>query len=163
MNSNNYIFGDVRDMYFRDGSFDEIVSQSSLEHIDMENSIYGYGKKIRTHVKSYDYVKMVIEIARIIKHGGSLLITIPFGKYENHSFFPQFDEEMLKKMMEAFTGLGTIKTNFFKYEKTGWRFAEIQELAAVESYNPNTGIMKSDDGAAHRRGVSCLEFVKESI
>ena len=33
----SYVYGDLRDLPFRDNFFDEIVCQSTLEHIDMDN------------------------------------------------------------------------------------------------------------------------------
>jgi SAM-dependent methyltransferase len=156
----NYVFGDLRDMYFKDESFDEVVSQSTIEHIDMDNSIYGYEEKHTKEEKSYEYLKAVSEMVRVLKPGGKLLLTFPFGKYENHGFFQQFDEEMLKRMLTLFRDKGSIETDYFKYEKEGWRFAALSELHAIESFNPHTGKGKSDDGAAHSRSIACIEFIK---
>lgn len=158
----NYVFGDLRDMYFKDESFDEVVSQSTIEHIDMDNSIYGYEEKHTKEEKSYEYLKAVSEMVRVLKPGGKLLLTFPFGKYENHGFFQQFDEEMLKKMFALFVDKGSIETDYFKYEKDGWRFADLSELHTIESFNPHTGRGKSDDGAAHSRSIACIEFIKRS-
>lgn len=157
----NYVFGDLRNMYFKNETFEEIVSQSTIEHIDMDNSIYGYDEK-HTVEKSYEYLKAVEEMIRVLKKGGKLLITFPFGKYENHGFFQQFDQEMLSKILDLFKGIGRTETDYFKYEKTGWRFAGSSELAEVESYNPHTGKGKGNDGAAHCRSVACIEFVKNT-
>lgn len=156
----NYVFGDLREMYFKDNTFDEIVSQSTIEHIDMDNSIYGYDKENSTDVKSFEYLKAIKEMMRVLKPGGKLLVTFPFGKYEHHGFFQQFDEEMLNKIFDLFNGNGTFETDFFKYEKSGWRFAQKTELIHTQSYNPHTGKGKLDDGAAHCRSVACIEFIK---
>jgi SAM-dependent methyltransferase len=156
----SYVFGDLREMYFKDGTFDEIVSQSTIEHIGMDNSIYGYEEKNIAFEKSYDYLMAVKEMQRILKPGGKLLITFPFGKHEHHGFFQQFDEEMLERILDLLSKNGNPITDFFKYEHTGWRFASTPELAQVISYNPHTGKGKLDDGAAHCRSIACIEFVK---
>ena len=155
----NYVFGDLRNMFFKDETFEEIVSQSTIEHIDMDNSIYGYNDKF-TQDKSYEYLKAVSEMLRVLKHGGKLLITFPYGKFENHGFFQQFDQEMLLKIINLFNGKGESQVDYFKYEKEGWCFAQPNELAEVESYNPHTGKGKGNDGAAHCRSIACIEFVK---
>lgn len=157
----NYVYGDLRKMYFKDNCFEEIVSQSTIEHIDMNNSIYGYEGDV-SNEKSYEYLIAVKEMVRILKPGGKLLLTFPFGKYENHGFFQQFDREMVQKILDLFTGAGITTMDLFKYEKSGWRFAHMDELAEVTSYNPHTGKGKSDDGAAHCRSISCIEFIKNS-
>jgi len=158
----SYVFGDLREMYFKDAAFDEIISQSTIEHIGMDNSIYGYEERNIATVKSYDYLKAVKEMERILKPAGKLLITFPFGKHEHHGFFQQFDEEMLDKILGLLSNNGSLNTDFFKYERTGWRFASKPELAEVVSYNPHTGKGKLDDGAAHCRSVACIEFVKNN-
>jgi SAM-dependent methyltransferase len=156
----SYVYGDLRKMYFNNCVFDFIVSQSTIEHIDMDNSIYGYSdKNIRTD-KSYDYLKAVYELERVLKSGGKLLITVPFGKFENHGFFQQFDNDMLDRMTNLIKDKGTIELDFFKYDKQGWRFAKREELNSMESFNPHTGKGKLDDGAAHCRSIVCMEFNK---
>lgn len=161
-NKINYVFGDLRSTFFKDETFEEIVSQSTIEHIDMNNSIYGYEEKNTQGQKSYEYLRAIAEMIRILKPQGKLLITFPFGKYEYHGFFQQFDEEMLQKAISLFDGKGTVSVDFFKYEKNGWRFASKEELSQTESYNPHTGKGLSDDGAAHCRSIACIEFIKNS-
>ncbi len=156
----SYVYGDLRNLYFKEESFDEIVSQSTIEHIDMDNSIYGYDEKNTKEEKSYEFLKAVREMLRVLKPGGKLLITFPFGKYEYHGFFQQFDDEMLQKILNLFLDRGKFIVEFIKYEKSGWRFATKDELSQIESYNPHTGKGKGIDGAAHCRSIACIEFIK---
>jgi len=161
----SYVYGDLRDSPFRNNFFEEIVCQSTIEHIDMDNSMYGYDLKSTLEVvtnKSYEYLKVIEELLRVLKINGQLLLTFPFGKFENHGFFQQFDDEMLQRIFDLFEGKGNIETDYFKYEKEGWRFAEKNELSQVESYNPHTGKGKSDDGAAHCRSIACIKFLKNA-
>lgn len=156
----SYVFGDLRLLPFKNDYFEVIVSHSTIEHIDMDNSIYGYNEGRSQGEKSYEYLKAILEMLRVLKHNGKLLITFPYGKYEYHGFFQQFDKEMLQKILDILKLHGSYNLDFFKYEKSGWRFAEQTELAMVESYNPHTGKGKSNDGAAHCRSICCIEFVK---
>lgn len=160
----SYVYGDLRDLPFKNDFFEEIVCQSTIEHIDMDNSMYGYDLKSTLNIvtnKSYEYLKVIKELLRVLKTNGQLLLTFPFGKFENHGFFQQFDDEMLQRIFDLFEGKENIKTDYFKYEKEGWRFAERDELSQVESYNPHTGKGKSDDGAAHCRSIACIKFIKK--
>ncbi|BAO74410.1 methyltransferase domain-containing protein [Winogradskyella sp. PG-2] len=159
----SYVYGDLRDLPFKDDFFEEIVCQSTIEHIDMDNSIYGYNiehNKNETK-KSYEYLLVIEELIRVLKSKGKLLITFPFGKFENHGFFQQFDDEMLVRLTTLFNNRGDFEIDYFKYEKEGWRFANRNELRNVASYNPHTGKGKLEDGAAHCRSVACVSFNKK--
>jgi len=158
----SYVYGDLREMPFNDCIFDVVVSQSTIEHIDMDNSMYGYDipHNENNQVKSYEYQRAISEMIRVLKKGGTLLLTFPFGKFENHGFFQQFDEEMLQRILNSFDGLGTHTTTFFKYEKDGWTNANKEEVLHSESYNPHTGKGKKDDMAAHSRSIACVKFNK---
>lgn len=158
----SYVYGDLREMPFKDNWFDTIVSQSTIEHIDMDNSIYGYDishNKDETK-KSYEYIKAVKEMIRVLKNNGSLFITFPFGKFENHGFFQQFDKEMLEKIISLFEYQGIYNASFFKYLPDGWMNSNLIDCKDSESFNPHTGKGKKDDFAAHSRAICCIHFKK---
>lgn len=158
----SYVYDDLRNVPFKDELFDVVVSQSTIEHIDMDNSIYGYDIAHNDDEvsKSFEYLKAVSELIRVLKPDGKLLLTFPYGKFENHGFFQQFDEEMLNKLLTLFINRGDFNCTFFKYEEQGWRFANKKELETIVSYNPHTGKGKQNDNAAHCRSVVCIEFIK---
>jgi SAM-dependent methyltransferase len=157
----SYIYGDLRNIPFKDGVFDEIVCQSTLEHIDMDNSIYGYqiDNSSSKMEKNYEYVKVVSELYRLLKPQGVLLITVPYGKYENHGFFQQFDRTMIDRLEIALPN-GEIETDYFTYTLQGWKYSSMNDCNQSTSYNPHTGAGKGTDGAAHSRSVCCIKFIK---
>lgn len=159
----SYVYGDLRDLPFKDNLYDIVVSHSTIEHIDMDNSMYGYDLSHNENVteKSYSYLVAVNEMIRVLKHEGKLLLTFPFGKFENHGFFQQFDDEMLARITDLFDDKDSYELTFFKYENDGWVFSSQNELKNAESFNPHTGIGKKDDNAAHSRGVVCVSYVKK--
>jgi len=158
----SYVFGDLRNMIFKDNVFDFVVSQSTIEHIDMDNSMYGYELSFNKDntCKSYEYIIAVKEMIRVLKSKGTLLLTFPFGKFENHGFFQQFDTEMLNKILGLFENKGNHSITFFQYKNDSWNFAKINEVSESESFNPHTGKGKKDDFAAHSRAIACVEFNK---
>lgn len=160
----SYIYGDLRDIPFKSNLFDCIISQSTIEHIGMDNSIYGYdiADDKKSEQKSYDYLRAIDEMIRVLKPTGTMLITFPYGKFENHGFFQQFDSEMLKRISEMLNGSGVAEYDYFKYENTGWYSANQEELFNYESYNPHTGKGKGTDDAAHCRSVCCIKFIKNA-
>jgi len=159
----SYVYEDLRELPFKDSYFDEIASISTIEHVDMDNSIYGWNQNnahIHNQNKSYEYLKVIHELNRVLKPNGSLLITFPFGKFENHGFFQQFDDEMLLKITDILGGSGEYELDFFKYTPKGWEFCNQNDCKDIVSYNPHTGKGKLDDGAAHCRSVCCIKFKK---
>ena len=159
----SYVYADLRELPFRDCWFDEIVCQSTLEHIDMDNSMYGYeiknvgGEK----QKSYEYMKVIHELLRILQKDGMLLMTFPYGKFENHGFFQQFDHEMVDRIIGYMNVNGKTEIKFLKYLSNGWAVSSQEDCEVAISYNPHTGIGKGEDGAAHSRAICCLKFIKE--
>ncbi len=158
----SYDFGDLRDLPYKNELFDEIVCQSTIEHIDMDNSIYGYeiSKHENITQKSYEYLRVIDELVRVLKNNGKLVLTFPYGIFENHGFFQQFDSEMTQQILDKLKLLGSFNADYLLYTKTGWKFATAEECANSRSYNPHTGNGKGTDGAAHCRCVCCIEFIK---
>jgi SAM-dependent methyltransferase len=160
----SYVYGDLRRLPFKDDYFDVVVSQSTIEHIDMNNSMYGYeidyNKKEET--KSFEFIEAIKEMIRVLKPAGMLLITFPFGKFENHDFFQQFDKEMLEKLLNVFQGNGTYKHDFFRYLPEGWVSCNESDCKEIISFNPHSKSGEGNDGAAHCRSICCLKFIKNS-
>jgi SAM-dependent methyltransferase len=157
----SYVYEDLRNIPFKNNFFDEVVCISTIEHIDMDNSIYGYSLPVNnTKLKSYDYLNVINELVRVLKKNGILLLTFPFGKFENHGFFQQFDIEMVKRITELLQLEGKNEIIFFKYLKHGWILSNENDCSDCESYNPHTGVGKKDDNAAHSRAICCIKFIK---
>jgi SAM-dependent methyltransferase len=159
----SYVYGDLRDLPFKNDFFEEVVCQSTIEHIDMDNSIYGYDLKSTLDVvtnKSYEYLKVIDELLRVLKTNGQLLLTFPYGKFENHGFFQQFDVEMVEKITYKLECLGVYDLTFFKYLPEGWIISSQEDCNDSESFNPHTQIGKKDDFAAHSRAICCMKFIK---
>jgi hypothetical protein len=158
----SYNFGDLRELPYKDNFFNEVVCQSTIEHIDMDNSIYGYDLAPVSKVidKSYEYLKVIDELVRVLKSKGQMLLTFPFGKFENHGFFQQFDSEMVNRILQHFNSHGTSSVNYYLYANNAWNFSNENDAKDAESYNPHTGIGKKDDFAAHSRAICCIKFLK---
>jgi SAM-dependent methyltransferase len=154
----SYVYGDLRDLYFKEKVFDIVVCQSTIEHIDMDNSMYGYDLSHNQAVteKSYQYLTVVDELLRVTKNGGTLLLTFPYGRFENHGFFQQFDEEMVARITDKMQDNYSLM--FFEYLPDGWVISSQEKCNQAESYNPHTGKGKKDDFAAHSRAICCIKY-----
>lgn len=159
----SYIYGDLRSMPFKDNLFDQIACISTLEHIDMDNSMYGYQIPNNgwSNEKSFEFLKAVKELIRILKPGGKLFITVPYGKFENHGFFQQFDEELVHRMKEVLQSSGNVVEDYFQYVEGCWQFSNSESCRNSISFNPHTNVGKLDDGAAHCRAICSLIIIKK--
>jgi len=149
----SYVFGDIRKMPFKDNCFDYINCMSTLEHIGMDNTIHTKDQKHKEE-KLFDFEKAISELKRVLKKGGRIFITVPFGKYQNFSHFQQFDSSRISRVLEIFEPQKH-EINYYKYTKEGWNISDETSCRDVEySKGPN------DDFGAGARAVACMELVK---
>lgn len=154
----SYLYEDLRSLPLRDNSYDEIVCISTLEHIGMDNSIYG--DSAGSNMSARSWLIAVQELLRVLKKGGRMYVTIPYGKFEEHGFFQQFNSDMLNEILEILDPAGSSDIVFFRYHKDGWHFASREACDDAESFNPHTGVGKKDDCAAHSRAICAIVFKK---
>jgi SAM-dependent methyltransferase len=164
----SYIYSDLRDLPLRDGYYDEIVCASTLEHVGADNEIYVAGKR-SFEAATGERRDAVRQLARVLKPGGRLLVTVPFGRRENHGTFEQFDSPLLAELVAAFPG-GVESSAFFRYTADGWQRTDEAGCAGAE-YSAETARATAEgrppdsarfdaDRAAAARAVACLELVK---
>ena len=111
-------YADIRHTCFKDNLFDVIVCSSVLEHVGMDNT-YIYSDESKFNEKrTEDYLLVIDELHRLLKQGGRLLLTFPFGRYENLGWLQQFDINNVKKIIKRFGGKSNLY--FYKYTKNGW-------------------------------------------
>lgn len=163
----SYVFGDLRNIYFKDESFDVIVCISTIEHIGMDNSMYTRKKTTNNPEKPNDFIIAVKELKRILKSGGTLFCTFPFGKYENHGWFQQFDSGLIDVLKKEFAPAEYEET-IFKYNPEGWIVSSRQECSDCEFFDvhtskyfdPSSTIEYPPDYPAGERAVACLKLIK---
>jgi SAM-dependent methyltransferase len=148
----SYVYGDLRDLPFRDDWFDAVVSLSTLEHVGMDNSSYGSGAPVSNDPDS-DLALAVAELRRVLKPGGELLVSVPFGAPENHGWFRQFgteDLDLLVGLLEP----SELSVEIFRYDLGGWKRSK-RGAASGASYHQATGD-PAEDRAAAARAVACI-------
>jgi SAM-dependent methyltransferase len=163
----SYSFGDIRRSPFRDRYFESIACISTLEHIGLDNTIYG--AKTMAASGQDGFVLAMKEMRRLLAPGGTLSFTVPFGRYENHGWFQQFDEPMLRRAMEAFGPSIGSRVAVYRYSPSGWALSSPSESQDCRYQAPPTrgavsNRMGADpkpsyDGAAAARAVACVRLV----
>ena len=163
----SYIFGDIRNLLFQDDSFDYITCISVLQHIGMDNTVF-YVKDLRyKEEKIFDFEKAISELRRVLKKGGKLFITVPFGKYQNLGRLQQFDSHRLSRIIDVFKPQEHHIT-YYRYTKEGWnisseescRDAEYFDFRTTKYFDKKNFRGFDEDSAAASRAVACIEMTK---
>lgn len=162
----SYVYGDLREIDFRDGWFDAITCVSTIEHIGMDNAIYA-APHLAAPSNSADFLRAVKELRRVLKPGGALCITFPFGRYERHGFLQQFDAALTDALISAFEP-SNVEETIYRYDRDGWQLSDRAGAATASYFNVHaTGHLEHErsegypaDLAAAARAVACLRLTR---
>ena len=157
-----YVVSDVRTHKLPKGlKFDCVTCISTLEHIGMDNTRYGVpGREINPYPDHPE--RNAIEAMRclldLVKAGGTLLITVPFGPFEYlYSYgnplpiYYTFDKPRLMSLIDSLS-IANVKYSIYKDEfGVGWVKTDIDDLT----------IVKQSVGRAAAGAVACMSITKQ--
>jgi hypothetical protein len=155
----SYLFGDLRELPVRDSYYDCVASISTLEHVGMNNERY---TNVREEIREGEYLIALDELWRVLRPGGSMYITVPFGLPTPLDWFQQFNSRMIQEMIER-VGPSESSTAFYCYSPSGWNIGDETEASKCEYTDPdlwfNTESVNPNLPAA-AGSVACLEMRK---
>lgn len=154
----SYDYEDLRCLPYQTDLFDWIACVSTIEHVGMDNTLYT-NTAAKGESKPKDYLLALAELKRVLKPGGFLYLTAPFGKAADHGWFQVFDHEMIEGLIENFQP-SDMKQDYFLYRQEGWRRCEPSEAAMATIFNIHASKGYDPDFAAAARAVFCLELKK---
>ncbi len=140
------VVGDVRECVFRDAAFDLILLVSTIEHVGRDNTAYGIDGGGGEEGPDR---RAIATVARWLAPGGRLLLTVPFGRFEDHGWLVNYDAARLDALVAA-SGL-RIATSRYYEQRGGWVPCEPSEVAS-RGY----GTL----GVPYAGAVALLELVK---
>lgn len=156
----SYLFGDLRDMLLRDASVASIVCISTLEHVGFT---YDYRTYSRHNpwpaAEPESFLRALAEFRRVLAPGGELLLTVPFGRREDHGWLQQFDAAGIQRIEDGFGG-AVAAAAWYRYHPDGWRTATPEECADLAYFNVHEGNGFDPDHAAAARAVACLKLIR---
>jgi SAM-dependent methyltransferase len=155
----SYVYEDLRETCYRDNFFDWIICLSTLEHIGFDNSFLYTQDKSRKEKDINAYQTALKEFHRILKPGGMLYLSFPFGKYLDHGWFQVFDASMVDNVIDVFSP-SAVKEDHFRYEPDGWHVSTREKSKDATCFDINVKKIYDADYAAFSRAVVCLEMIK---
>jgi SAM-dependent methyltransferase len=107
---------DVRDLPFDDGSFDQVLLVSTLEHVGADNAVYGLQGERDPEAR----LGALRELRRVLRADGSLLVTVPLGEPGDYGWFWQEDERGWTRLY-AHAGFFVEEREIYELTADGWR------------------------------------------
>jgi SAM-dependent methyltransferase len=155
----SYVYEDLRNSGFRDEHFDWIASLSTIEHIGLDNTMLYTSEESKNENFGASCLDAVREYKRMLKPGGVLYLSFPFGQHGNYGWFQIFDSKMLDEVISTFSPNSYTEFHY-RYEPDGWttssrdlsKHATYFDIHKQKGYDP--------DFAAASRAIVCLELVK---
>jgi SAM-dependent methyltransferase len=135
-----FVKGDIRKTNFPDSYFDQIIAISTVEHIGLR------GRYSSTMDLNGDK-KAMLEMTRILKRRGNMLITVPFGRAKivgaSHRVY---DRTRLRKLVN---GLKIVKAEFYAKNENGYWLSCEESKAEL-----------TDASLTQEYAVACLDLSK---
>lgn len=140
------VAGDALALPFRRGAFDLIFAISVIEHIGRDNSIYCAREQ---PARELGDLEAAAGLAALLRPGGRLLVTVPFGRLEDHGWFVQYDLRRVQTLVES-SGCELTLAEYYAYGAHGWTGPA--DPAALSQVEYRTGFAAG--------AVACLELTR---
>lgn len=117
------VFGDIRNTQFETNKFDVITCISTLEHIGVEG---------RYHVTNDPIgdIRAMAEMRRILKPGGKLLLSVPYGAKDMLPINKLYNKSRIKTL---FKGFNLLSSQYQKYDPDYHIWVEVSEEEAAKT------------------------------
>lgn len=107
---------DVRSLPFPDGSFEQALLVSTLEHVGADNTVYG----LEAESDGASRLGALRELRRVLRRDGRLLVTVPLGEPGDYGWFRQEDERGWLRLY-ARAGFFVEESETYELTPDGWR------------------------------------------
>jgi SAM-dependent methyltransferase len=149
------VYADLRELPFRDGFFDTVICASTLEHVGMDNTMYG-GEAASAGNPASEQAAALAELLRGVAPGGRVLVTLPYGRAEDHGWFRQYDEAAVRELLDGLDSTVTV----YAYGPEGWRLDSLAGAHDAEYKDHIADKTQSPDRAVAARAVACIQVRK---
>jgi SAM-dependent methyltransferase len=155
----SYVYEDLRESCFTDNYFDWVVCLSTIEHIGLDNTMLYTQDEAKRESDNDAYLVAVRELRRVLKPGGTLFLSMPYGRRRNHGWFQVFDAEMVDRILKTF-GPEDCREFHYRYQADGWVSSDREQSSDATYFDIHTQKDYDADFAAASRAIICLELIK---
>jgi SAM-dependent methyltransferase len=155
----SYVYEDLRESCFSGNYFDWVASLSTIEHIGLDNTMLYTQDEAKRESNHDAYLAAIMEFRRVLKPGGALFLSMPYGRRCNHGWFQVFDAAMVDRILKAFAPVECQETHF-KYQPDGWVVSDREQSIDATYFDIHSQKDYDSDFAAASRAVVCLELRK---
>jgi glycosyltransferase involved in cell wall biosynthesis/SAM-dependent methyltransferase len=152
----SYLYSDLRELPVQDATYDRVVSISTLEHVGMDNEQYG-DHSPRSADARVDLAAAMAELRRVLKPGGRLFITVPYGEPADLGWQRIFDADGIAEIVAAF-GSRPERAEYFRYSERGWQRSPVLDAAGAVYRDHFATPEPAADRAVAARAIACLQF-----
>jgi SAM-dependent methyltransferase len=129
----SYTFDDLRDLPYRDGHFETVISISTLEHVGMDNTAYAGRTQgaAASNDPVEDTARAIRELVRVTRPGGRLLVTVPYGERQDLGWQRQFDLADIEFLLST-AAPSESEVTVYRYHSSGWALSGLEEAADAQ-------------------------------
>lgn len=156
-----YEFADLRRLPYRDAWFTSVVCLSTLEHVGLDTEIYGADSG-RAADPNAEARRALRELARVCVPGGTLFLSVPFGRRSDRGWMRVLDSDDLAQGLRD-SGWRRAETRIYRALREGWRESS-EENAHTGGYNEppdRAGQRTAPPFVAAAEAVALIELTRE--
>jgi hypothetical protein len=124
----------------------------------MDNARHYTSDSVHKECRPESHSRALLELRRVLKTGGTLYITLPYGRSANLGWLQIFDVDKVRRLVEVFCPQSYVET-YFRYTDSGWQYSSAIDCADA-AYHDSSQNGKEAQPFAAAEAIVCLELVK---